>query len=169
MAHDARGIANFFLEISWRQRLPITHLALQKIIFFAHAWHLAKFNKPLVGQKFEAWQYGPVVRVLYDQLKEYKSQPISNPLRKIDSHTGEWVYANVALDDAEQRFLTDLFKYYSQFNAGHLVDLTHAEDGPWEKAWKKAVDSVAPGMTIPDEDIRIWILRTGGREGMHTH
>ncbi|MFM9718924.1 Panacea domain-containing protein, partial [Streptomyces galilaeus] len=50
-------------------------MTLLKVLYFAHAWHLAKYGKPLVAQPFEAWRHGPVNRVVYDQYKEYRERP----------------------------------------------------------------------------------------------
>lgn len=169
MVYDAREIANFFLSIAHREKLPLTHLSLQKILFFAHGWHLARFNEALIGQGFEAWQYGPVVRVVYDQLKSFKSKPVDKYLKKLDIGTGEWVDAVCCIDQSKSEFLSALYQYYSKFHASKLVDLTHEKDGPWERTWNKAVDSVIPGMIIRDEDIRVWILREGGRGVNTTH
>ncbi|WP_313617856.1 Panacea domain-containing protein [Agrobacterium sp.] len=168
MPYDARAVANFFIETAWREKNSLTHLSLQKIIFFAHAWHLAKYGNPLIGQKFEAWQYGPVVRVVYDQLKDCKDRPIDKRLRKLDLTSGRWVEVECDFKDEEMSFLSNLFQYYSKFHAGKLVDLTHDKEGPWEKIWNMSVDKAVPGMIIPDEDIKLWILRGGGR-GVDTH
>ncbi|WP_320196817.1 Panacea domain-containing protein [Agrobacterium rosae] len=164
MAYDARVVANFFIEIAWREQNSLTHLSLQKILFFAHAWHLGKFDQPLVGQKFEAWQYGPVIRVVYDQLKVCGKKPIDRVLKKLDPASGEWITPTELFSSEEKSFLYELFQYYSKFHAGTLVDLTHTKSGPWDKVWNMSVDNVVPGMIIPDKDIKLWILRGGGRE-----
>jgi len=168
MGHDARAVANFFIETACREQHILTHLALQKILFFAHAWHLAKFDRPLIGQQFEAWQYGPVIRVVYDQLKDLKKKPIDRLLNKIDINSGAWIKSDYHFSEEENLFLSGLFKYYSKFHAGTLVDLTHDKDGPWEKIWNMSVDNAVPGMAIPNQNIKLWILRGGGR-GVNTH
>lgn len=169
MAYDGRSIANFFLRLAWEERLPVSHLAIQKILFFAHAWHLGRSGEPLIGQSFEAWKYGPVLRVVYDQLKRFKDMPVTSPLLKIDIETGNWIEATVDLSGEDCEFLGGIFNYYSKFHAGQLVDLTHVADGPWAKIWNKAVENAVPGMVIPDEEIKLWILREGRREGSSTH
>jgi len=75
----------------------------------------------------------------------------------IDAHT-DFSRAKIA-------FLTDLFDYYYSFHPYQLVNLTHETGGPWEETWKKAGEGAVPGMLIPDEAIKIWILRNGGDEG----
>jgi uncharacterized phage-associated protein len=85
--HDARAVANFFLDRADRRGMRLTIMTLLKVIYFAHAWHLVKENKPLVAQPFEAWQYGPVNRVVYEQFKGYKSRPLDKKAVSFDANT----------------------------------------------------------------------------------
>lgn len=49
----------------------MSHLKLQKLIYFIEGYHLAYFHgKSLVSDEFEAWAHGPVSRVLYNELKD---------------------------------------------------------------------------------------------------
>ena len=48
---------------------PMSHLKLQKLLFYCDAYCLAYFHKELVDDKFEAWAHGPVSRKVFDQLK----------------------------------------------------------------------------------------------------
>jgi uncharacterized phage-associated protein len=76
MAYDARAIANFLLDYAAAKEQPVTIMSLLKILYFAHAWHLAKCGRPLTGQPFEAWKYGPVSRVVHEQFEGNGSCPI---------------------------------------------------------------------------------------------
>ncbi len=50
----------------------MSHLKLQKLIYFVEGYHLAYFQgKSIVKDDFEAWAHGPVSRTLYNELKEY--------------------------------------------------------------------------------------------------
>lgn len=49
----------------------ITHLKLQKLVYYAQGLYLAYFNKPLFTQSVEAWRHGPVVNDLYHIFKPY--------------------------------------------------------------------------------------------------
>ena len=44
----------------------ITHLKLQKLIYYARGISLGMYGKPLFLEKIEAWQHGPVVREVYN-------------------------------------------------------------------------------------------------------
>lgn len=169
MAFDARAVANFFLDHSEEVNSPVTHLGLQKILYFAHGWHLAKYGGPLIGQRFEAWRYGPVIRVIFDQLKIYKDQPISDRLQIVDARSGKFVIAEHAFSSEISSFLRDIYGYYGRIDPRKLIDLTHEPNGPWEKVWKSGATRSVVGMYIPNDAIRLWILREGGSEGVIRH
>ena len=47
------SVANYFLS-----KEPMTHKKLQKMCYFAQAWHMANYDSPLVPNRFEAWVHG---------------------------------------------------------------------------------------------------------------
>ena len=49
---------------------PMSHLKLQKLLFYCDAYHLAYFEQELVNDEFEAWVHGPVCRKVYDSFKD---------------------------------------------------------------------------------------------------
>lgn len=49
---------------------PMSHLKLQKLLFYCDAYHLAYFDQELIEDCFEAWVHGPVSRKVYDSLKD---------------------------------------------------------------------------------------------------
>lgn len=48
-------IADTFLSIE-----PMTHKKLQKLCYYAQAWHCALENEPICSASFQAWIHGPV-------------------------------------------------------------------------------------------------------------
>ena len=49
--------------------IPVTTLGLQKLLYFAQAWHLAFNDEPFFDGEFEAWASGPVHRPTYDRFR----------------------------------------------------------------------------------------------------
>src|SRR5688572_6613441 len=47
----------------------MSHLKLQKILYYIQALHLAYFDEPIIEDDFQAWLHGPVSRKIYDQIK----------------------------------------------------------------------------------------------------
>jgi uncharacterized phage-associated protein len=154
--HDARAIANFFLDRAEARGMKLTIMTLLKVLYFAHAWHLAKEDKPLIAQQFEAWEYGPVNRVVYDQFKSFGKNPISRRAVSFDPMQAAFLPTPYALDANTERFLNNIFDYYSQFHAYKLSDLTHEKGSPWDVIWSAAATRAVPGMYIPNDLIASW-------------
>ncbi|WP_218124294.1 Panacea domain-containing protein [Chitinophaga filiformis] len=43
---------------------------MQKLVYYAQAWHLVAFLTPLFEEDIEAWTHGPVIRSLYRRFKD---------------------------------------------------------------------------------------------------
>lgn len=157
--HDARAIANFFLDRADSRGTTLSIMTLLKVLYFAHAWYLAKEDKPLIAQQFEAWDYGPVSRVVYDQFKKFGKSPINTRAVSFDPNKVSYCPASCILDSETENFLCDIFDYYSQFHAFKLSDLTHEKGGPWDLIWSAAAKRAVPGMYIPNDLIAAWFKR----------
>lgn len=166
--YDARAITNFFLDRASQQRVGLTLLTLLKILFFAHAWHLAKTNRPLIAQPFEAWQYGPVSRVVYDQFKGSGEKPLRKKAVSFDPDQMSFVVTPYSFGQDTTLFLEHVFDYYARYHPYRLIDLTHEIDGPWHRVWVEAEKRAVPGMVIPNELIRSWFRAKGGLDS-ETH
>jgi uncharacterized phage-associated protein len=161
MAYDARGIANYLLDYAESKRQPVTIMSLLKILYFAHAWHLAKTGEPLVGQPFEAWQYGPVCRVVYDQFKGAGKAPVEGRATALNVSTASFETASYDPVDTETRkLLRQVFDSYSHLHAFRLSELTHEKGSPWETVWEAASRRAVPGMVISNELIREWFQQS---------
>ena len=79
MAHLSEAIANSFLEIGE----PIDPMKIQKLVYFAHGWHLGFQEQPLSVEDAQAWQWGPVFPDLYHEIKGYGRGPITSRLQAI--------------------------------------------------------------------------------------
>jgi uncharacterized phage-associated protein len=154
--NDARSVANFFLDRAADRGIKITIMTLLKVIYFAHAWYLAKENKALVAQPFEAWQYGPVNRVVYEQFREYKAKPLDKRAVSFDPTALKFVDTAYSFDKNTSRFLENIFDYYAHFDPFKLSDLTHEKGSPWDIVWAAAEKRAVPGMVIPNELIATW-------------
>jgi uncharacterized phage-associated protein len=154
--HDARAIANFFLDRADARGMKLSIMTLLKVLYFAHAWYLAKEDRPLIAQPFEAWDYGPVNRVVYDQFKKIGKNYISIRAVSFDVNQACFCQTPYSLDADTEKFLKDIFDYYSQFHPFKLSDLTHEKGSPWDVIWSAAATRAVPGMHIPNELIAAW-------------
>lgn len=101
----------------------ITPLKLQKLVYYAQAWFLAFFQKPLFQEDFEAWQHGPVIPSLYLFYKDFGYNPI--PPVAISSDN---------LLTIDEKYIIDgIWEVYGKYGAKFLEKLTHSES-PWINA-----------------------------------
>ena len=64
-------------------------MKVQKLVYYAHGWHLGLADAPLIGELVEAWRWGPVIRSLYAALAEFGNQPILTTLKDmVPRHAG---------------------------------------------------------------------------------
>lgn len=166
--HDARALANFFIDRAAQKARPITTMTLLKVLYFAHAWHLAKYGRPLVAQPFEAWKHGPVNRVVYDQMKALGAKHVTDRLISFDAEICGFRPTPYCFEPDLNKFLENIFDYYSQFDAFKLSDLTHEKGSPWDVVWSEAEKRAVPGMLIPDSLIMSW-FREGGVKHLRKH
>jgi uncharacterized phage-associated protein len=163
--HDARAVANYLLDRAEASNLRISTLTLLKILYFAHAWHLVKFDQALVAQPFEAWRHGPVNRVVYEQVRGKGRQPLTSRLLAFSARGACFVKAEAKLPEETKKLLDNVFDYYARFDPFKLSDLTHQEGSPWEQVWRRAEREAIPGMEIDNATIKEWFgRRSGGRD-----
>ena len=156
--YDGRGIANFILDFCDGSGRTVTNLALQKIVYFCHVWSLIEFYRPLVRHKFEAWEYGPVLPYLYREFKGFDRSPIVGRAKQIDPVDGRHRIVQCDFDERTHALLSRIVAFYSRLRASDLVELSHAEGGPWHAVWNHT-GTVNPGMKIDDVAIRDFYSR----------
>ena len=109
-------MANAFLTLE-----AMSPKKLQKLCYYAKAWHLALEDENIINEPFEAWVFGPVNPALYQKYKQYGYNEISKD---------ENVYpipANI------MNFAKKIYEMYGKLNAQELEDLSHNEL-PWIEA-----------------------------------
>lgn len=131
---EAKAFANLLLEWCERDRIPVTPMKLQKLIYFCHADYLKQFSIDLIKQNFEAWEYGPVIPSIYSEFKREKDQPIKRMAEIFDPISAKRYVARCVLSPSEEESVGDLYSFYKNLSAGQLSDLSHEHGGPWRQA-----------------------------------
>ena len=106
-----------------QEREGITNLKLQKVLYFAQAYYLAKLGRPLFSDTIEAWEYGPVVPSVYGRYRGNGSNPIISGEDK----------SSIAEEDKET--IQKIWNTFGSYSASKLVDITHAHT-PWKNAYQ---------------------------------
>ncbi len=143
MTHRAVEIANEFL------RLPgttgrLTQMHLQKLTYIAHGWNWAINGEPLIRDDIEAWNFGPVMRDLYEHTKLFGSAPIPRLITPDDSEVARFFGEDgkappyrAELTEREKQVIEQVWARYGNLSAVRLSELTHQPDTPWFKAFSR--------------------------------
>ena len=120
---DVRDVAKYFLaKPDDDDGREMTHLKLQKLLYYAQGFHLALEGEPLFGASIEAWAHGPVVPEVYSTYKSYGSNSIE-PDTDFDPLT---------VPGMVRELLDEVYEVYGQFSGWRLREMTHAEE-PWKR------------------------------------
>ena len=142
---DARIVANQFLDLGRAENIVIDPMKIQKLVYLAHGWNLAFFDAPLISQSVEAWKYGPVIRDLYGEFREFGALPI----------TRNAPYCTVGYVDPRQSsdHIQNVWSVYKGYDAVQLSMLTHEPGAAWDRTIK-ARQPVIPESWIAEEFVR---------------
>lgn len=107
----------------------ITAMKLEKLCYYSQAWSLVWDERPLFGEKFQAWANGPVCPELYARHRgEFNVTP------------GEFSGDPGVLDKSQRDTVDAVLGYYGTLSAYELSTLTHRE-----APWKDALGDIEPG------------------------
>lgn len=149
--NDPRAIANLLLDEGARLGRPLTNLALQKLLYFAHGLHLLETRKPLVLGHFEAWTYGPVHPEVFHCFKIAADQPITFRARATDILTGQTRPISPPTDPDIVALITRVMRSYGRLSTRQLVDISHAQGGPWDFVVENSATRCALSLRIGDD------------------
>lgn len=123
--YDVLTIAQYILYFAYKRGDLITNLKLQKLLYYLQAWYVVK-NKgqPLFKESIEAWQYGPVVKEVYEAYKCFGRNPIND-----ESLPNEF---NLSKNVTE--CIDSVLNAYMDYSASTLVQSIH-QDLPWQEAY----------------------------------
>lgn len=123
------AVANEFLGLRNTTVLP-AQMQLQKLVYISHGWNLAINHQPLVNERPEAWDNGPVFRSMWNHIKDYG---YSSKTCLLGSPTGQ-IY-KAALTSDEQKVIQQVWAKYRRFSGYDLSEMTHRPNTPWSKAY----------------------------------
>ena len=151
--YDPRVIANELILLAQEYGLEITHLTIQKSVYFLHERYLRTRKVALCTGHFEAWQHGPVHPQLWTSFKEHGADPVSKVAKGLDIMTGEVVDLPRISDQSDRRFLVAEGLGLIETPAHRLVGISHARGGAWDLVTNIGGGKRAYGARISNEDI----------------
>lgn len=116
-----QDVADYFILKADSEKRIITNKKLQKLVYYAQAWHLVFRQQTLYPDPIEAWLHGPAVRELWRKYKKYWYMGITEKPTP------------PKFKGRENLLLDEIWRVYGKHDADYLEALTHSEE-PWLKA-----------------------------------
>lgn len=124
--YSALLISRYIIKRCNEINKSISNLKLQKLLYFVQAEFLVSKGEPCFFEEIEAWDFGPVVPVVYRKYKIYGSASIPYT-RGVDSGK---------ILNKDKSLINGIVDECAKYSAAMLVEVTHAQD-PWKKAYKR--------------------------------
>jgi uncharacterized phage-associated protein len=135
-------IADYILWMCHRVGDLPTNWKLQKLVYYAHAWYIALYDRPLVDGEFQAWVHGPVHPALYSRFRgcgwdRINYQPPKKPI----------------LPPGVEKHINEVMDIYNKFTAWDLARMSH-EETPWREARGNIPESAPSKVAIRYDSIK---------------
>ena len=121
---------------------------ISKILYFADKYHIAKYGRPLTGQRYIAMQNGPVPSQIYDFIKFVEGRSDGSFVGPYAQYIGDFIefipsYYVAAKKPADIDFLSasairaleESITKYGNSSFGSRTDESH--DSAWIDAWER--------------------------------
>lgn len=125
---QAIDIARYLIQLAALEDEPelLTHLRLQKLLYYVQGWSLAFRSGPMFPETIEAWKFGPVIRDVYPHFADFGHDPIPA------SAAG----GTIPLAEDQKSFVASIWEGYKRYSAIALSEKTHCET-PWRDAYAR--------------------------------
>ena len=137
------SVVHWFLAQS-SEELPITHLALQKLLYFVQNWSRILLGEEMFGEDCQAWVHGAVYPKVYGAFKRFKYMP----LPRVETKT--------SFKEEELKILNAVKRcYFDVYSAKALEEICHREE-PYQKARKDCAKNDPCQKAIDKNDIFLY-------------
>lgn len=116
---------------------------LFKLLYLLDFEHFRLTGRSVTGLEYYAWEKGPVPVALEDEWDEFKPDlalAIRIKPERLFSYSRQTVTPRLAFDDSyfskrELGLMREIAEKYRSHLASEMVEVTHAENGAWDKVW----------------------------------
>jgi len=150
----AIAIANTILSEWIKKGEGITHIKLQKLIYFVFKKYLQTNKKPLAIGNFMALQNGPVCELAYSVFSERdRTDDDGKEITQYHKHDEGLGYFVCSSDNELHDALQYVIEHYGGLTEKQLIEIAHVKGGAWYKTREEGKLYI-PFRYIAEED---WI------------
>lgn len=138
--YAALDVADYIVKYSNENNMPVSNLKLQKLMYFVQAEFLVDVGCPCFLEDIEAWDFGPVVPIVYFKYRVYGSANIL--------FFGINMLDMISYSDKER--INVIIRKCARFSASKLVEITHRQT-PWLESYSPYCNNI-----ISKDSIRLF-------------
>lgn len=124
--YSGLAIADYFIKKCLDAKIPVTNMAILKMLYFAHGLAYPQLGFKLIKDPFYKWPWGPVEVHTYEEFKKYGSRPIKSVSGKTDIE-------QIKRSPEITAFLDSLIPL-AKLSPFILSEKSHVKGGPWDVA-----------------------------------
>jgi uncharacterized phage-associated protein len=129
-------------------------IKLFKLLYLFDFEHFHQTGKSATGLDYQAWKLGPVPTELMDEWEELRpdlaalvhieQEPVIDYDRQAVKVNPGVQFDPEAFSPRQLRILQALAAQYRHTLSAKMIDVTHAQNGAWEKVWQKGAGAYHP-------------------------
>lgn len=133
MAYSPTMIANNVLSRAFAERISVSPMKLQKILYFVASEYQKVTRRPLLEEPFLTWAYGPVLYSVFDEFRPFSKNSINRYARDAQ---GDALVIDENEDIALKEAIDRVWARTKGRSAVELSEITHLPDSAWDKAYQ---------------------------------
>jgi len=150
MIYKALDVANWFIDQFDKESGDVvTHLKLQKLLYYSECWCQLLLYRELFSENIEAWAHGPVVREVFNEFKSSGWEPLNVSRKSVD------------FDEDVVDVLEQVLEAYGNVSAKTLEQMTH-QDQPWKEARGSLSPEARCSNIMSKENMRKYFMKKYG-------
>lgn len=149
------------ISIIFNNLNEVTHLMLQKLLYFIQGVNYAIYGESMFQETCEAWIHGPVYPKVYDMFRDFKYNPID------DARFVIFDRGTSCLTNEERKSIDLVMNTFGMYGGKVLEYIAHSET-PWKEARKGIDDSIRSNEPISNESIREYYVEINRKYSLET-
>ena len=141
----ATVLSNNILFRGKKENIKITPMKLQKLLYYVCVKYVKETGEMPISERFEVWQYGPVLPSVYETFRKFGS----NPITKYSKDASGYSYlVSESKNPILKETIDIIWGKYKRKTGIELSKMTHQPNSGWYRAFMEHREQ------ITDEDMK---------------
>ena len=138
--YSALEIACYITNYCNKKDYNITHLRLEKILYFIQLYYVKEIGSILFWEDIEAWSFGPIIPEVYRQFRQYCSFLIDPIEEYWDLSEGLWKEKKKkyisCINQKDKNNINKVVDMCEKYSTTELISISRNQT-PWIKAYRR--------------------------------